>query len=74
MTGFEKVMAQNWVEQLKYGREQHDYTDSRNLRNRFGRYSAGSIVDDAFTWTESIEGDMVWYTRYQKVYNEDLVR
>ena len=74
MTGFEKVMAQNWVEQLKYGRMRRGHTDSRNLRNTYCEDSAGRIVDDAFTWSESIEGDAVWYTRYQKVHSEDLVR
>lgn len=74
MTGFEKVMAQNWVEQLKNGRMRQGYADSRNLRNTYGGDSAGPIVDNAFTWAESAEGDVVWYTRYQKLYDKDLVR
>ena len=78
MTGFEKVMAQNWCEQFIANTfaQRPELQDDRDcgMADFFNCDSASEVIGEAFTWISTSQVSVLWGRRGFKIEREQITR
>lgn len=75
MTGFEKVMAQNWCEQFIENTLRRDPRRAEEgLAEFYGEDNVDAVIGEGFSWSMSLQGYGVWVHRCMDLHSQKLAR